>query len=420
MIERAAPSLARLPRALSQPRGRFARAVVPHAVWLLPALVLAASLWFGVRALWQRGPVVTVTFTTADGIEAHKTAVRYKGVSIGVVTGVELLGDRSGVVVTAELSRPAKGLLVDDARFWVVRPRVSAAGVTGIGTLLSGAHIAFDAGLSGTSRRSFVGLEAPPATFNGRRGRRFTLRADDMGSLDVGAPVYLRRFRVGEVTRTALDASGGAAVLEIFVDEPHDRHVSAGARFWNASGIDVTVGPGGVQLDTQSLASVLTGGIAFSNPEGAGTAPPAPAGATFQLFSGQRAAWPSAGGDAGDLAGAVSRLVAKLNEVPLDRLADEGARTMRQMRRTLARTERLVDRVDAEVAPELRAVLGQAGRTLGSMERTFSAEAPLQQDLRRALREVGGAGQAVRLLGEYLERHPEAIIRGKGRGRDRR
>jgi len=416
MIERASP-IARLPRALSRPPGRLARRVVPSAVWLLPCLVLAASLWLGVRALWQRGPVVTITFTAADGIEAHKTAVRYKGVSIGVVTGVDLLEDRSGVVVTAELSRPAKGLLVTDARFWVVRPRVSAAGVSGIGTLLTGAHIAFDAGLSGESRRSFVGLEAPPPTINGRPGRRFTLRAEDMGSLDVGAPVYLRRFRVGEVTRMALDEAGDAAVLEIFVDDPYDRHISGDTRFWNASGIDVTVGPGGVQLDTQSLASVLTGGIAFSNPEGAAPARPAAAGATFRLFSGQRAAWPSAGGDAGDLAGAVSRLVAKLNDVPLDRLADEGARTMRQMRRTLARTERLVDRVDAEVTPELRTVLGQAGRTLGSMERTFSAEAPLQQDLRRALREVGGAGQAVRLLGEYLERHPESIIRGKGKDR---
>jgi len=128
MIERAAPSLARLPRALSQPRGRFARAVVPHAVWLLPGLVLAASLWLGVRALWQRGPVVTVTFTTAEGIEAHKTAVRYKGVSIGVVTGVELLEDRSGVVVTAELSRPVKGLLVDDARYGAECVNVSMGG----------------------------------------------------------------------------------------------------------------------------------------------------------------------------------------------------------------------------------------------------------------------------------------------------
>jgi len=419
MNERASP-IARLPRALSRPPGRLARRVIPHAAWLLPCLVLAAGLWFGVRALWQRGPVVTVTFTTADGIEAHKTAVRYKGVSIGVVTGVELLEDRAGVVVTAELSRRAKGLLVDDARFWVVRPRVSAAGVSGIGTLLTGAHIAFDAGLSGASRRSFVGLEAPPPTINGRRGRLFTLRAEDMGSLDVGAPVYLRRFRVGEVTRTALDEKGDAAVLEIFVDDPYDRHVSAETRFWNASGIDVTVGPRGVQLDTQSLASVLTGGIAFSNPEGVAPARPAAPGSTFQLFSDRRAAWPSAGGEADDLAGAVSRLVAKLNDVPLDRLADEGARTMRQMRRTLARTERLVGRVDADLvdlALELRSVLGQAGRTLGSMERTFSAEAPVQQDLRRALREVGGAGQAVRLLGEYLERHPESIIRGKGKDR---
>src|SRR6185369_6272297 len=115
----------------------------------------AASVWFGVRALWQRGPTITVTFASADGLEAHKTAVRYKGVSIGVVTAVELLEDRSGVMVTAELSRRAQALLVDDARFWVVRPRVSTAGVSGIGTLLTGAHLSFDAGLSDKGRRAF-------------------------------------------------------------------------------------------------------------------------------------------------------------------------------------------------------------------------------------------------------------------------
>jgi paraquat-inducible protein B len=238
-----------------------------------------------------------------------------------------------------------------------------------------------------------------------------------MGSLDVGAPVYLRRFQVGDVTRVGLDARGDAAVLEIFVDDPYDRHVSTDARFWNASGIDVTISPRGVQLDTQSLASVLTGGIAFSSPDGGVPAPPAAPDTTFKLFAGYNAAWPDTASAAADLPAAVMRLVAKLNDVPLDRLATEGARTMRQMRRTLARTERLVNRVDTEIAPDLRVVLGQAGRTLGSVEQTFSSEAPLQQELRRTLRDVGGAGQAVRLLGEYLERHPESIVRGKGKDR---
>jgi len=407
-----------LPRALALPPGWLRQRFGAPLLWLLPLVGLAASVWFGVRALWQHGPTITVTFAVADGIEAHKTAIRYKGVSIGVVTGVELLEDRSGVAVTAELSRRAEGLLVDDARFWLVRPRVSAAGVSGIGTLLTGAQIAFDSGVSPKSRRAFRGLEAPPSTLNGRRGRRFTLRAADLGSLDVGSPVYLRRFQVGEVTRAALDARGEAAVVEIFVDDPYDRHVSADARFWNASGIDVSVGAHGVQLDTQSLASVLTGGIAFSNPTVGDSARPAAPGTEFELFSGYRTAWPDTGGDAEDLPAAISRLVAKLNDLPLERLASEGALTLRQVRRTLARTERLVDRVDTEIAPELRTVLGQAGRTLGSVERTFSPEAPLQGDLRRTLREVGGAGQAVRLLGEYLERHPESIIWGKGKSQN--
>jgi paraquat-inducible protein B len=416
MSERPSP-IGRFPRAVPLAPARRGHRFAPPLVWLVPLLVLAASAWFGLRVLWQRGPTVTVTFAAADGIEAHKTSIRYKGVSIGMVTGVELLVDRSGVAVTAELSRRAQALLVEDARFWVVRPRVSKTGVSGIGTLLTGAHIAFDAGVSVKTRREFVGLETPPSTINGRRGRRFTLRAGDMGSLEVGSPVYLRRFQVGEVTRVALTPRTDAAVVEVFVDDPYDRHVSTETRFWNASGIDVTVSPRGVQLDTQSLTSVLSGGIAFGNPDAGDQRPPAPAGTEFALFARQGVAWPAAADSAEDLPAAVSSLVAKLNAVPLDRLVTEGTRTMRQMRRTLARTERLVNRVDSEVAPDLRAVLGQAGRTLGAMGQTFSTDAPLQQDLRRTLRDVGGAGQAVRLLTEYLERHPESIIRGKGKDR---
>ena len=387
---------------------------MPSLVWLVPALVVLAGVWFGVRALVQQGPTVTVTFATAEGLEAHKTAIKYKSVVIGVVKNIEILEDRSGVLVTAELSRPAQAMLGEDARFWVVRPRVSTAGVSGIGTLLTGAHIGFDAGIPGTSRRNFVGLETPPASIGGRPGRRFTLRADNLGSLDVGSPVYLRRFQVGQITRVALDARGAAAVVDVFVDAPYDRHVTASTRFWNASGVDVTLDARGIRLDTQSLASVLLGGIAFETPAGAGgdDEPAAAAsGSAFTLFD--RAPRPAVEGGPEALPGAITRLIAKLNALPLDRFAREGTLTVRQMRRTLRETSRLVKRVDQDLAPELRALMSQTRQTLASTQQTLSGDAPLQQDLRRAMRDMGGAGQALRVLAEYLQQHPESLVFGK-------
>ena len=406
----------RLPRAVPLP-ARARRRWTPSLVWLVPALVVMLGLGFGARALWLRGPTITIRFATAEGLEAHKTTIRYKNVPIGVVTSIDLLEDRSGVLVSADIARQARLLLVDDARFWVVRPRVSTAGVSGIGTLLTGAQIGFDAGVSERSRHEFVGLEAPPSTVTGRPGRRFDLRADNLGSIDVGTPVYLRRFQVGQVTRVALGPRGDAADVEVFIDAPYDRHVAIATRFWNASGVDVTMDLRGIQLDTQSLASVLMGGIAFETPRGTGPDAPAPEGAEFWLYSDRRAALPETGNPADNLPAAVNRLVSKLSDMPYDRLAREGALTMRQMRRTLKDTSRLVRRVDRELAPQMTAMAGQATRTLGSVEQTLASDAPLQRELRTTLRDLGGAGQSLRVLTDYLERHPESLIFGKKKDR---
>src|SRR4051794_36081818 len=158
------PLLEEVPRAvpLRMPLSRWR----PSLVWLVPAIAALVGGWLAVRAVWQRGPTVTITFATAEGLEAHRTTIKYKSVDIGTIKSIELLEDRSGVVVTAELTRRAEGLLGDDARFWVVRPRVTLAGVSGIGTLFTGAHIGFDAGGSPHRRRDFTGLEAPPSTIS--------------------------------------------------------------------------------------------------------------------------------------------------------------------------------------------------------------------------------------------------------------
>jgi paraquat-inducible protein B len=181
---------------------------LPSPVWLVPVLVILVGGWLTVRAARERGPTVTITFATAEGLEANKTTVRYKGIAVGNVKAVALRDDRPGVVATVELSRQMNPLLVEDARFWVVRPRVSAAGISGMTTLFGGAQIAFDRGSSSKKCRAFAGLDTEPSTYSDRRGTRINLRSDNPGSLDVGSPVYLRGVQVGRVTRVALDRAG--------------------------------------------------------------------------------------------------------------------------------------------------------------------------------------------------------------------
>ena len=152
----------------------------PTLVWIIPLLAVALSLGLGIKALLERGPQITLQFARAEGLEANKTRLKYKDVDIGTVTDITLSPDRSSVQVKVQVNNSAKGLLVEDSRFWVVRPRVTVGGVSGLATLLSGVHIAIDPGQSGSDAREFVGLEEPPAITSDTRGSQFKLSSDTL------------------------------------------------------------------------------------------------------------------------------------------------------------------------------------------------------------------------------------------------
>ena len=281
-----APAWQELPRPDVAPRRRMGLSLV----WLVPivALVVAASLF--VRTVILVGPRIDIEFASADGIEPGKTDVRYKEVVIGRVEAVSLRGDRKRVIVTVRFDRAAAGFAVEDTLFWVVRPRIGAGGISGLGTLLSGAYIGTDAGISEKSRDSFVGLEAPPFVLRGEPGAVFALRSDDLGSLEVGSPLLYRRTRVGRVVGYTLDTVRDEISIRIFVEAPYQTLVTPQTRFWNASGVDLRLSASGLTLNTQTLASVLAGGIAFEAPPGSSKATPAAPGTTFVLFNDRRAA----------------------------------------------------------------------------------------------------------------------------------
>lgn len=502
------------------------------AVWLVPLVAALLAGWMGVKAIVERGPSITIRFNSADGIEAGKTKLKYKDVQVGMVKSVSLSSDLKEVVATAELAKDFGPHLVEDTRFWVVRPRIAAGAVSGLETLLSGAYIGVGAGKSEQSRREFVGLDAPPVVAGDSPGTPLVLRSASAGSFDVGSPVYFRRLPAGQVTGTELDRDG--VKVTVFINAPFDQHVNANTRFWQASGVDVKVDAGGLQVDTQSLVSILIGGLAFDTPPG--TAPVAPAGAAaeFRLFANRQAAlknpehdkleftmlfdesvrglqpgapvdfrgitvgevdavrmqlaagggdvlvavqatiypsriqWQDALPGAGtaqrrrrlidalvasgmraqlrpasllthelylaldffpakgakvnwaasppelptqkatlvELQSAIGSLAAKLENLPLDEIGGD-------LRQTLQSASRLMGRIDAEVAPEVGPTLAQLRKTLAAADRLLASDSPLQTDTRQAMRELARAAQAFRVLADYLERHPEALLMGK-------
>ena len=261
-------------------------------VWLVPLVAVIIGVYLGARSIINRGPTITIYFHNAEGIEANKTHIKYKDVDVGIVRRVKLTKDHREVEVTAEMrgNSGIENLLVTDTRFWVVRPRIGAAGVSGLGTLLSGAYIGMDAGRNATEKREFEGLDVQPAITADVPGREFTLISDDLGSIDIGSPIYLRRVPVGQVLAYAMQPDGRHIKFTIFITAPYDRFVSLHSRFWHASGVDVDLGAQGLHVQTQSVVSVLAGGIAFQDlpdPDAAplATPPEAPERTQFTLYA---------------------------------------------------------------------------------------------------------------------------------------
>jgi paraquat-inducible protein B len=263
---------------VSESKARF------QVVWILPLLAALIGGYLAVQAYLERGPVITIVFKSAEGLEPGKTRVKFKEVEIGQLTHVRLGKGNGHIVAQVQLVKEAENLLVEDARFWVVRPRVSGGTVSGLGTLLSGAYIGFDVGSSQTSRREFVGLETPPVVAMDVPGRTVHLVGRSLGSLDVGTPVYFRRVKVGQVLGYALSEDGSHVALTVFVQAPHDRFLNEDSRFWHASGIDFSLDASGFQINTQSLATLMAGGIAFDNPEGSPASEPPHEERVFVLF----------------------------------------------------------------------------------------------------------------------------------------
>ena len=261
------------------PRRRW----LPSIVWLVPLIAALIGLALVAKTVAEKGPVVTVTFANAEGLEAGKTKVKYKDVEIGTIQAVSLTNDLKRVMVKIQLAREAERFATKDTRFWVVRPRVGASGISGLGTLLSGAYIGVDIGHSKDGQAQFVGLESPPSVTTDQQGRQYTLHGNSLGSVDIGAPVFYRHLQVGQVVGFALDKQGGGVQVNVFVNAPYDKYVGANTRWWHASGVDLRLDSNGLKLNTQSLATVIVGGLAFQSPEGQGDGPPPADNSVFKL-----------------------------------------------------------------------------------------------------------------------------------------
>jgi paraquat-inducible protein B len=510
----------------------------PRLVWVVPIVAAVIGISLLIRNWQNEGPRITISFLSGAGVQVGKTLIKYRDVAVGRVSAVGLSADHQTVLVSAELSKDAASLLKADTQFWIVRPRIGVGSVSGLDTLLSGVYIGMKTGAATLSERHFNGLENPPALSHGPHGRELQLHAARAGSLAIGAPVYFRQFQVGRVIDENLLGDGSTRVT-VFVEAPYDGFLKPVTRFWNASGIDVRLGADGLNVQTESLAAVLAGGLAFDDGpiaalfvagggpgdftlyknETEAMAPPdgdphyvrmrftqalrglevgAPVefvgvnigsvvavdlgyephdrsfpvivtaklyprrmGQAYEALAAQgktetvetlatfvgtlvnrglraqprsaslltgklyialdflpaspRAAFdasirplelPTVSGTFQELEASVGRLVKKVNDLPLEQIAADLHTDLKDLHETLSE-------LHAQVLPSAVDTLSALHTTLDSAERTLDVESPLQRGLTETLSESRSTLQAVRELADYLDRHPDALLRGR-------
>jgi paraquat-inducible protein B len=276
-------------------RSRVERKRRLSLIWAIPVVTGIIGGWLSWSTISQRGPLITISFETAEGLQANQSHVRHKDVDMGVVQKVDFTRDLKRVQVTIRMNREAEPLLTDHAEFWVVRPRFFAGSISGLQTLFSGSYIdLLPAPGSGEQKRDFVGLENPPVLQTDVPGRTFLLRAARIGSLNLGSPIMFRDLEVGEILGWDVGEMARDITVHAFVREPFDKYVHDNSHFWNASGAKVQLGSNGLQLQIESLRAIVLGGVAFDTPEDPNVTAESKIDQSFPLFQSEDAAASSA------------------------------------------------------------------------------------------------------------------------------
>ncbi|MBV8093235.1 MAG: MCE family protein, partial [Acetobacteraceae bacterium] len=260
-------------------------------IWAIPIITLLIAAWLVWDTYSKRGPTITITFDGAEGLTAGQSQVKYKDLQMGLVKSMDLTKDRQHVVVTVATNKEAESLLTSGAQFWVVKPRFFAGSISGLSTLLSGSYIGLLPGApAGRAERHFTGLEDPPVLQSAVPGHSFLLKADRIGSINVGSPVFYHDIAVGEILGWDYGDMAQSVTIHAFVRAPFDKYVHDETKFWNASGLSVKLGSEGVHVQVESLKALLLGGVAFETPEVDQASSMSAQNQTFPLYADREAA----------------------------------------------------------------------------------------------------------------------------------
>jgi len=238
------------------------------AVWLVPFVALIIGLWFIYYQWSNQGPMISIAFEHAEGLEAGKTKIKAREVDIGLVKSIKLKPDLSGVVITAQMSKEAEDMLTENTEFWIVTPRVSLNGISGMSTLLSGPYINMEPSLEGKAESDFEARNEPPVTPIGTPGLHITLNSNDEFAYEKGDAVVYKGLKVGEFEDIYFNLEERIVYYNVFIEAPYHQLITKNTRFWNVSGVKFNLGANGLEVQTGSVETLLTNGVTFDVPKG--------------------------------------------------------------------------------------------------------------------------------------------------------
>ena len=394
--------------------------VRPHRwlawVWVVPIAAAAVVVWLAWRAIAERGPEITISFSAAPGLQPGQSTIQHLDAILGTVTSLRLTPDMRHVVIHARMTREAAPYLTASTIFYVVTPHLGVGGISGLSTIVSGTYIEMYPGRGGEPRRHFVGLDSAPIIAPGTPGRAFILQTPDLSSLTQGSPVTFRGVDVGVVTKFALAGDGHEVLVTTFIDSPYDRLVHGGTRFWNAGGVAMTFGAQGLQLRANSWQQLLAGGLAFDTAPAAMTSAPSPAGSVFQLYDNRQAAMGSPAAPPLPVADTLRNLNELLQNLNRATAGPQLHQAVVSLNRLLTHVDRLAVKTQPnlnELLESLRKTSDAAQRTIDLIQQRAGGNAPSDTDLPQLMDELSQAARSVRELADYLDRHPDALLRGR-------
>jgi len=236
------------------------------SIWLIPIIALAIGTWMIIETWQQQGPLITIEFSTAQGININETLVKLRDVPIGKVVDIKLNNNLNAIIITARLDKKASTLLSSDSQFWVVKPRISLGNISGLSTILSGAYIELSPGSEQILSTTFRGLDNPPLTPFGTPGLHITLDSKSDNAFNIGDPVLYRGSKVGRIEYAHFNSDEGKFYYNVFIDAPYDELVTTNTRFWEVKGIEIDLSAEGLKFNSGTLETLLSGGVAFDIP----------------------------------------------------------------------------------------------------------------------------------------------------------